>query len=115
MGRGGVRAGSGTKPTWKNGKTKTIRVPIALADEILKIARTLDENETMEYNPNKVINLAGISVSQLNGKKFVFLQDLIKFGYLIEPLGLARVVTEEMYKSQVTSKPKQGGFRKIDS
>ena len=29
--------------TWKHGKTKTIRVPIALADQVLAYARQLDE------------------------------------------------------------------------
>jgi len=31
------------KPTWNNGTTRTIRVPIALADQTLKHARALDE------------------------------------------------------------------------
>jgi hypothetical protein len=30
------------KPTWKHGKTKTIRVPIALADQILEYGYELD-------------------------------------------------------------------------
>jgi hypothetical protein len=30
------------KPTWKHGKTKTIRVPIALADQILEYGYQLD-------------------------------------------------------------------------
>lgn len=99
MGRGGARLGAGTKSTWKNGKTKTIRVPVALADEILKIARSLDEKRVIEYDTvSKLINLSGISVPQMNGKKFVFLQDLVKSGYLIEPSSLADRVAEELYK-----------------
>jgi hypothetical protein len=31
------------KPTWNNGTTRTIRVPVALADQTLKHARALDE------------------------------------------------------------------------
>lgn len=33
--------------TWKNGKTRTIRVPIALADEILDYARQLDNGKAI--------------------------------------------------------------------
>lgn len=33
--------------TWKNGKTRTIRVPIALADEILDYAHQLDEGKAI--------------------------------------------------------------------
>lgn len=40
--RGGKRSTSYT-PTWKNGKTRTIRVPVALADEALRVVRELDE------------------------------------------------------------------------
>jgi hypothetical protein len=42
MPRGGARSNSGPSPTWKTGKTRTIRVPIALADQLLEIARQLD-------------------------------------------------------------------------
>ena len=42
MPRGGRRSTT-WKPTWKHGKTRTIRVPIVLADSILDLARILDE------------------------------------------------------------------------
>lgn len=42
MARGGRRSTSYT-PTWKHGKTRTIRVPVALADRLLDVARQLDE------------------------------------------------------------------------
>jgi hypothetical protein len=36
--------------TWRSGKTKTIRVPIALAPQLLKIARLLDTGlDPVEY------------------------------------------------------------------
>lgn len=44
MPRGGRRSTT-WKPTWKHGKTRTIRVPIVLADSILDLARILDENK----------------------------------------------------------------------
>lgn len=49
---GGVRPGQGLKPTWKSGKTRTIRVPIALADEVLAYARALDGNEIPGRSPS---------------------------------------------------------------
>jgi hypothetical protein len=47
-GRGGSRLGAGLKPTWKHGKTQTVRVPIALADQLLEIARKLDSSEVSD-------------------------------------------------------------------
>jgi len=44
MPRGGRRSTT-WKPTWKHGKTRTIRVPIVLADSILDLARILDEGK----------------------------------------------------------------------
>ena len=44
MSRGGRRSTT-WKPTWKHGKTRTIRVPIVLADSILNLARILDEGK----------------------------------------------------------------------
>ena len=38
------------KPTWKHGATKTIRVPIALAEQILQIAKLLDEGHNISLN-----------------------------------------------------------------
>lgn len=35
------------KSQWKSGQTQTIRVPIALADRLLSIARRLDNNESI--------------------------------------------------------------------
>ncbi len=32
------------KPKWKSGKTQTIRVPIAIATNLIEAARELDEN-----------------------------------------------------------------------
>jgi RNA polymerase-binding transcription factor DksA len=41
MGKGGKRSTT-WKPTWNSGKTKVIRVPEAIADELMKIAHHLD-------------------------------------------------------------------------
>lgn len=38
------------KPKWKSGKTRTIRVPIAIADRVLELAHQIDEG--LVVNPN---------------------------------------------------------------
>ena len=47
--KGGLTSTS-WKPTWKHGATKTIRVPIALAEQILQIAKLLDEGHNISLN-----------------------------------------------------------------
>lgn len=102
MSRGGKREGAGGKPTWKNGKTKTIRVPMVLEKEILAIARELDQKGVIDRDTeSKVLNLSGITVSQVRGKSFVFLQDLVGRGYEIKPDKLAEKVILEIYKEEI--------------
>jgi hypothetical protein len=97
MPRGGKREGAGGKPTWKNGKTKTIRVPIVLAEEILKIARELDEKGTIERDTeSKLIDLSEITVPEIRGKRFVFLSDLLRVGYELHPLKWAEIARAEL-------------------
>lgn len=86
MPRGGKRLGAGGKPSWKNGKTKTIRVPVVLADEILSIARQLDTEQVIERETkSKVVDLSGVVVPEIRGRRFVFLSDLVRAGYEIHP------------------------------
>ncbi len=44
-GRGGYRRNAGRKAGWRHGATKTIRVPIALREELLEISKQLDRGE----------------------------------------------------------------------
>jgi hypothetical protein len=48
------------KPQWNNGITKTIRVPIAIAAQVLEYARELDklpiENNSVLEKPNAIAN-----------------------------------------------------------
>ena len=55
MPRGGIRPrridGSTDhllKPKWKQGRTRTIRVPVVLADQLLEIAHRLDSGESID-------------------------------------------------------------------
>ncbi len=52
---GGARPGAGNpefKPKWKSGKTMVIRVPEAIADEVLAIARQIDEGSAVTLSSN---------------------------------------------------------------
>lgn len=63
MPKGGIRPRSSDgslahllQPKWKSGQTRTIRVPVVLAQELLDIAHKLDEGESLELtqdNGNK--------------------------------------------------------------
>jgi hypothetical protein len=44
-GRGGARPGAGGGCRWKHGQTKLVRLPVALVDKILEVARYMDQNE----------------------------------------------------------------------
>lgn len=103
MPRGGHREGAGGKPTWISGKTKVIRVPEALADKLLELARILDESGSVSVSAvpdkpenglfkQKVIDLSGISIRQNQGAIAVHLEDLVRAGFEIHPPSLARIV-----------------------
>jgi hypothetical protein len=86
MPRGGYREGSGSKPSWRHGETKTIRVPEVLVNQILEYARKLDEGDIIEpVTESKVINLSGINLKTYGGKITVHVEDLAKAGYQIMP------------------------------
>lgn len=44
-GRAGARPGAGGGCRWKHGRTKLVRLPVALLDKILEVARYMDQNE----------------------------------------------------------------------
>lgn len=98
MPRGGCRQGSGAKPKWKSGKTTTIRVPEKLAPQILSIARDIDAGHLVSKSPLFTIDLSSLNVPSLSGRHFVFVEDLLKLGYDIEPLSLAKKVRNQVLK-----------------
>lgn len=92
MGRGGVRPGAGGPSKWKHGKTKTIRVPEVLVDQILDYAQKLDDEAIIEHETHsKVLDLSGISIRVCNGKSAVYLEDLAKAGYEMLPERLGKM------------------------
>lgn len=88
MPRGGYRAGSGRRSTWKSGKTKLVRVPATLSEKVMEIARILDEGGDLDSG--KDVDLSGISIIQTRQGPAVCLADLVKAGYTIKPERLAR-------------------------
>ena len=50
-GRGGCRQGAGRRGAWRHGATQTIRVPMALKDQLLEITRQLDNGELVGNFP----------------------------------------------------------------
>lgn len=97
MPRGGYRVGSGGRPTWKHGKTRTVRIPEALIDKVLEIARLLDEgNFSDSETASKVIDLSGVAILRSNDGPVVRLADLLKAGYEIKPERLVRNIKPDV-------------------
>jgi hypothetical protein len=98
MVRGGKREGSGNKPGWKNGKTKVIRVPEVLADQILQYARELDEGKIKSIDAKEItpmlniVDLSGISMIAVSGEMGIKLSDLVKRGYQLTPKRINDIV-----------------------
>lgn len=106
MPRGGQREGAGGISTWNHGKTKTIRVPIALAEQLLEMAREMDNGEKLTLNQkviepvteSKVVDLSGVRLTHLNGEIAIRLEDLVKLGYQLHPASLAQMVEARMQR-----------------
>lgn len=62
--RGGRRSTSYT-PTWKHGKTQTIRVPIVLAEQGLEIIRALDEGRSIDTTQANYTDLEKIDYATM--------------------------------------------------
>lgn len=73
-GRGGFREGSGRKYKWKSGKTKAVRIPVAILEEVLEYAQKLDSGILLkndismktenEINEAKAFALGGLKVGK---------------------------------------------------
>ena len=53
--RGGYRPGAGRKGEWRSGKTKAVKLPEKLVDEITAIARALDEGQEVKIVGNESV------------------------------------------------------------
>lgn len=71
--KGNIETLTHYQPQWNSGKTRTIRVPIALADRVLAYARKLDNHATQANENQDIIlevlaTLEAIAVSPSAGK-----------------------------------------------
>lgn len=107
MPRGGAREGAGGISKWKHGKTKTIRVPEALADKVLVIARLLDANplsydsvtgSNLAVTGSNVIDLSSVQMTHVNGEIAVKLEDLVALGFTLQPQSLAEMVKARIHR-----------------
>jgi hypothetical protein len=58
-GRGGFRRGSGRKAMWQDRETQTIRVPVAIKEQLLDIGRGLDRGQEF-YDGETCAELQGV-------------------------------------------------------
>jgi len=68
-GRGGARPGAGGGTRWKHGKTKLVRLPVALLDEILEVARYMDQNEGRLPSSAPPVIISGHPSESLSGEE----------------------------------------------
>ena len=70
---------------WKHGQTRTIRVPIVLADRVLALARQLDSGESLDTND---LPDAAAVLNQLKAKRKKSKCDLADVEVILDMLGL---------------------------
>ena len=58
---------SSYKPKWKSGKTKTIRVPKAIAEQVLEIAHSIDEDNFIVTSEFKSVLTEGLKLPSNKG------------------------------------------------
>jgi hypothetical protein len=65
MSKGGRRSTT-WNPAWNLGKTKVIRVPEKIADELMEIARYLDNGQKCVLQDNKTLNISHVTGNNIN-------------------------------------------------
>jgi hypothetical protein len=58
-GRGGFRRGAGRKAVWQDPETQTVRVPVAIKEQLLNIGRELDQGQEL-YDGQTCTELQGV-------------------------------------------------------
>jgi hypothetical protein len=66
---GGARPGAGGGCRWKHGPTKLVRLPVALVDKILEVARYMDQNEGRLPSSASVVRIPEYPVQSLSPEK----------------------------------------------
>lgn len=68
------------KPKWKSGKTRTIRVPVAIADRVLEIAHQIDEGispDTSDISQKHSSEISSVK-SKPNNNRIIDTSDTIR-------------------------------------
>lgn len=82
MPRGGRREKAGRKSTWMSGckfeDTKSIRVPAAIASELLEIAHKLDSGEVIESETKSNIEIVTKSELIQKGKQIIADESVVR-------------------------------------
>jgi hypothetical protein len=65
MGKGGRRSTT-WNPAWNLGKTKVIRVPEVIADELMEIARHLDNGQICLLQDKKILDNSLVTDNNIN-------------------------------------------------
>lgn len=76
MPRGGHRENAGRKAGWNNPETQTIRVPKALAGQLLEIARKLDEGQFIDFDTKSKDSIV-ISKNELENISQIVVADVV--------------------------------------
>lgn len=88
--------------SWIHGETQQIVVPIALSEQILTIARMLDQGESLErLVRSRTIDFSGIPIKYLKDGPAVYLKDLLKAGYKIRPLSLVNKLRKDIDRGKI--------------
>ncbi len=65
----GIKTRTSYKSTWNNKKTTVIRVPVALKDKIIQIARKLDRKECLSFDSDDNENFIKLMNEFIKTKK----------------------------------------------
>lgn len=132
MPKGGKRIGAGNKFKWNSGKTKVIRVPEIIAEQVLEYAHFLDSGGThsnsvthsmeLRYDgvtQSKEVDLSGILIRSYSNQPAVLLSDLVRMGYQILPDKLMqshglKSALQKQGRTQLTKRVVDGNFSSKD-
>lgn len=60
------------KPKWKSGKTRTIRVPVAIAERVLEVAHQIDDGLSLDTSDKSVLDVSNkLKSSPASDRNFI--------------------------------------------
>ncbi len=102
------------KPKWKQGRTRTIRVPVVLAEQLLEIAHRLDEGESLDLTQDNraegdgnLVELIQDNLSEGSGKHVDLKQDNRAE---IEQIKASQAQALALLQDAITPKSKGGSY-----